>query len=75
MTQGPMFSTLPKIPNTSSGGNRLLVQANAEQFHNWVQTVHGMTEVGQKKVAKFVQRENISGFVLDQLKGNYDCIM
>ena len=68
----PMFSTLPR--QTSHNG-RTLLEANAEQFHQWIGSIPGMTESGQKKVAKFVARENISGFVLDQLKGNYECIM
>merc|ERR1719435_378091 len=33
-----------------------------------------MTEAGQSKASKFIARENISGFVIDKLNGNYDCI-
>ena len=74
MTNQPLFSTLPR-PSTQNGQmGRTLAQASADQFHQWISTVGGMTDSGQKKVAKFVARENISGFVLDQLKGNYECI-
>ena len=70
VAHGPLSSNV----TTPQVAMKTLVNASAAQLSEWVATVDGMTEKGKVKAVRFIKNENISGFVLGELRGNYDVI-
>ena len=83
------YSTFSPVPNTNTHqpvaamptaathttvAKKTLLQATASELAEWVTTIDGMTEKGRSKTTKFIKNENISGFVLGELRGNLEAI-
>jgi hypothetical protein len=76
---GSVFSPLPGQipvfpPKQSVDIRSTFEDMSCEELSNWAQNINGLTSAGRDKIRKFFIQENLSGFVVSKMGGNFDVI-
>ena len=65
--------TQPQPAFRYPAGNRF-EDMSCEDLADWAKNIQGITKPGREKIAVFIVKENLSGFVLAKMGGNIDII-
>ena len=70
-----VFSPLAQPQQTFRypSGNRFQ-DMSCDELAEWAKNIQGITKQGREKIAVFIVKENLSGFVLAQMRGNIEII-